>query len=52
MQYNTIRGTDLQVSAVGMGCNNFGMRCDESQSLEVVSAARHGTTSCRRWKRA
>jgi len=39
MQYNTIRGTDLQVSAVGMGCNNFGMRCDESQSLEVVSAA-------------
>jgi aryl-alcohol dehydrogenase-like predicted oxidoreductase len=30
---------DLEVSIVGLGCNNFGMRCDEEQSAAVVHAA-------------
>jgi aryl-alcohol dehydrogenase-like predicted oxidoreductase len=29
----------LQVSVVGLGCNNFGMRIDEDQSRDVVHAA-------------
>jgi aryl-alcohol dehydrogenase-like predicted oxidoreductase len=29
----------LQVSVVGLGCNNFGMRCDADQSSVVVHAA-------------
>jgi len=29
----------LQVSVVGLGCNNFGMRLDESRTKEVVDAA-------------
>jgi aryl-alcohol dehydrogenase-like predicted oxidoreductase len=29
----------LEVSAVGIGCNNFGMRCDEAQTAAVVNAA-------------
>jgi aryl-alcohol dehydrogenase-like predicted oxidoreductase len=29
----------LQVSLVGLGCNNFGMRCDAEQSSVVVHAA-------------
>jgi aryl-alcohol dehydrogenase-like predicted oxidoreductase len=29
----------FEVSVVGLGCNNFGMRCDENQTAEVVSAA-------------
>lgn len=29
----------LEVSAVGLGCNNFGARIDEDKSLEVVAAA-------------
>ena len=32
-----IAGKD--VSLVGLGCNNFGMRCDEEQSRAVVAAA-------------
>lgn len=39
MDYNKINGTDLQVSVSGIGCNNFGMRCDEARSIEVVHAA-------------
>lgn len=30
---------DLEVTLVGLGCNNFGMRCDEQQSAAVVGAA-------------
>lgn len=30
---------DLQVSLVGLGCNNFGSRMDEDRSREVVHAA-------------
>jgi aryl-alcohol dehydrogenase-like predicted oxidoreductase len=29
----------LEVSLVGLGCNNFGMRCDEERSVAVVHAA-------------
>lgn len=29
----------LNVSLVGLGCNNFGMRCDEAQSTAVVHEA-------------
>ena len=29
----------LDVSVVGLGCNNFGMRIDEARSTEVVHAA-------------
>jgi aryl-alcohol dehydrogenase-like predicted oxidoreductase len=29
----------LQVSLCGLGCNNFGARCDEKQSAEVVRAS-------------
>src|SRR5205807_9255379 len=29
----------LDVSLVGLGCNNFGMRCDEERSVAVVGAA-------------
>ena len=29
----------LSVSSVGLGCNNFGMRCDERRSADVVHAA-------------
>lgn len=39
MEYKTISTTDLSVSVVGIGCNNFGMRCDEETSIEVVHAA-------------
>ena len=35
----TRRLGSFEVSVVGLGCNNFGMRCDEDQSREVVHAA-------------
>ena len=31
--------SDLQVSRVGLGCNNFGMRCDQEQTDRVVGRA-------------
>ena len=30
----------LDASLLGLGCNNFGARCDESESRAVVNAAR------------
>jgi aryl-alcohol dehydrogenase-like predicted oxidoreductase len=39
MEFKTIAGTDLNVSVVGIGCNNFGMRSDKSKSEEVIHAA-------------
>ena len=39
MKYRNLGGTGLKVSIVGVGCNNFGMRCDEAQSVDVVHAA-------------
>lgn len=39
MEYKNLGDTGLKVSAVGVGCNNFGMRCDKSASIAVVHAA-------------
>src|SRR5438477_10735568 len=36
---NTRRIGTLNVSVVGLGCNNFGMTIDEAQSADVVAAA-------------
>ena len=39
MDYKKLGNSGLQVSAVGLGCMNFGMMNDEQQSAEVVHAA-------------
>jgi aryl-alcohol dehydrogenase-like predicted oxidoreductase len=39
MEYRRIGGSGLKVSAVGLGCNNFGMRCDAAQTQAVVHKA-------------
>jgi len=39
MEYRNLGNTGLQVSVVGVGCNNFGMRCDKDASIAVVHAA-------------
>ena len=39
MELRKIGGSDLRVSAVGLGCNNFGVRCDFEQSRAVVEQA-------------
>ena len=39
MEYRRIGGSGLKVSAVGLGCNNFGMRCDQAQTDAVVGKA-------------
>ncbi len=39
MEYRNLGRSGLQVSAVGLGCNNFGMRCDKDQSAAVVHKA-------------
>jgi aryl-alcohol dehydrogenase-like predicted oxidoreductase len=39
MEYRNLGRSGLQVSAVGLGCNNFGMRCDLDQSKAVVKQA-------------
>ena len=32
-------GSDLEISRVGLGCNNFGRRLDRAATAEVVAAA-------------
>lgn len=39
MKYRNLGRTGLKVSLTGLGCNNFGMRCDEKQSIQVTHAA-------------
>src|SRR3984957_7751453 len=39
MRYRTLGDSGLLVSAVGLGCNNFGGRLDAAQASAVVSAA-------------
>jgi aryl-alcohol dehydrogenase-like predicted oxidoreductase len=39
MRYQTLGDSGLLVSAVGLGCNNFGTRLDAARTREVVDAA-------------
>tara|TARA_R110002072_G_scaffold64_5_gene360 strand:+ start:32586 stop:33530 length:945 start_codon:yes stop_codon:yes gene_type:complete len=39
MEYRKLGGTGLKVSLVGIGCNNFGRRCDVETTAAVVKAA-------------
>jgi aryl-alcohol dehydrogenase-like predicted oxidoreductase len=39
MEYRKLGNSGLKVSAVGLGCNNFGMRCDAEQTRAVVHKA-------------
>ena len=39
MEYRNLGRSGLQVSTVGLGCNNFGGRCDEEQTRAVVHRA-------------
>jgi aryl-alcohol dehydrogenase-like predicted oxidoreductase len=39
MDYRTLGASKLQVSAVGLGCNNFGIRCDLGETRAVVHKA-------------
>ncbi len=39
MEYRQLGRSGLKVSAVGLGCNNFGRRCSEEATREVVHKA-------------
>jgi len=39
MEYRNLGNSGLQVSVAGLGCNNFGRRCDAAQTKAVIDAA-------------
>lgn len=39
MEFRNLGRSGLQVSVVGLGCNNFGRRCDQAQTAAVVGKA-------------
>ncbi len=39
MEYRNLGSTGLKVSVVGIGCNNFGRRCDQGTTKSVVDKA-------------
>jgi len=39
LEFRNLGRSGLQVSVAGLGCNNFGMRCDKEQSAAVVRKA-------------
>ena len=39
MDYKNLGRSGLRVSAIGLGCNNFGRRCDQEQTTAVVEKA-------------
>ncbi len=39
MEYRNLGPSGLKVSIVGIGCNNFGRRCDEAVTADVVNSA-------------
>ncbi len=39
VEFRQLGNSGLTVSVVGLGCNNFGVRCDEKQSEKVINAA-------------
>ena len=39
MELRNLGHSGLRVSALGLGCNTFGMRCDSDQSTRIVDAA-------------
>ncbi len=39
MEFRSLGASGVKISAVGLGCNNFGIRTDEATSLAVISAA-------------
>ncbi len=39
MEYRNLGKSGLKVSAVGLGCNNFGLKCDAEQTRAVVQRA-------------
>ena len=39
MRFKNLGNTGLKVSVVGIGCNNFGRRCDAAATQTIVDAA-------------